>query len=245
MRAPYGVLGVLVLAGAIVPIAARAGDGATEERLAGLERRVAALETDMAALRQFLFEARISANEVAAIATLRNVVSAQAQFQAAAVCDEDRDGTGEYGGFAEMSGSAAGRMAKPLALPVLAPPFRTLTDNGEVERAGYLFRIHLPNRSRGGVPEPRVGFSRSSGHDPELSEAVWCAYAWPVRPGATGRRTFFANQAGDVLATEAAAYAGSGAGPRSDAAFRGSNGIAGAAAARGKANDGNAWEPID
>src|SRR5438876_875707 len=54
-----------------------------------------------------LLAARLSANETAAVATLRNIISAQAQFQQGAKADTDNDGTGEYGGFIELSGPAA------------------------------------------------------------------------------------------------------------------------------------------
>ena len=61
-----------------------------------------------------LLAARLSANETAAVATLRNIISAEAQFQQTAKADTDNDGTGEYGGFLEMSGGAAGRMSAVL-----------------------------------------------------------------------------------------------------------------------------------
>ena len=63
-----------------------------------------------------LVAARLSANETAAVATLRNIVAAEAQFRQSAKVDTDNDGAGEYGGFAEMSGGIAGRMASVLAL---------------------------------------------------------------------------------------------------------------------------------
>src|SRR5438046_386876 len=74
------------------------------------------------------------ANETAAVATLRNVISAQAQFQMSAKADTDNDNNGEYGGFIEMSGAAPGRMAGILTPPVLSGAFRALTANGEVLR---------------------------------------------------------------------------------------------------------------
>ena len=46
-----------------------------------------------------LLAARLNANESNAIATLRNLVTSQAQFQSAANMDDDQDGTGEYGSF--------------------------------------------------------------------------------------------------------------------------------------------------
>src|SRR5438105_5559898 len=52
-----------------------------------------------------LLSARLNANETAAISTLRNISSSEAQFQASAKADVDNDGTGEFGYFKEMSGA--------------------------------------------------------------------------------------------------------------------------------------------
>ena len=49
-----------------------------------------------------LMSARISANENAAIATLRSIASAQAQLQSSCAIDTDADGGGEYGFFGEI-----------------------------------------------------------------------------------------------------------------------------------------------
>src|SRR5262245_37277053 len=106
------VLGWSAVVATLVFVAAwpaRAGDGkSVEERLAAVEKRVTAVEETVNTLREVLFEARISANEASAVATLRNLVSAEAQFQAASVTDEDQDGTGEYGGMLELAGAVAG-----------------------------------------------------------------------------------------------------------------------------------------
>ena len=51
-----------------------------------------------------LLSARLNSNETAAIATLRNIISAQAQFQTTARADENNNGVGEYGTFGELSG---------------------------------------------------------------------------------------------------------------------------------------------
>src|SRR5437870_5699327 len=106
-----------------------------------------------------LLAARLSANETAAIATLRNIISAQAQFQQGAKADTDNDGTGEYGGFVELSGGGAGRMAAVLNPPVLSGAFRILNANGQVSRSGYFFRIYLPTAGGVGVGEPQAGFT--------------------------------------------------------------------------------------
>ena len=52
-----------------------------------------------------LLSARLNSNETAAIATLRNIISAQSQFQTTARADENNNGVGEYGFFGELSGA--------------------------------------------------------------------------------------------------------------------------------------------
>ena len=52
-----------------------------------------------------LLSARLSANESAAIATLRNIVSSQAQVQSQGAIDVDVDGIGEHGWFGELAAS--------------------------------------------------------------------------------------------------------------------------------------------
>jgi hypothetical protein len=192
-----------------------------------------------------LERAQRAANETAAIATSRNTISALAQMQATAKIDEDRDGTGEYAGFFEMSGGAVGRISngKPLVPPVMSGAFRTLTKHGEVYRSGYLYRIFLPDPRGNGIGEGPEGFLPAQ-IDANLAETTWCTYAWPAVGGEPGRRTFFANQAGDVLATEDQRYAGPGSGPAADAAFRGP-GIAGPVAIGVPANDGNTWKQVN
>src|SRR5262245_66435425 len=69
-----------------------------------------------------LLSARVSANETSAIATLRNISSAEAQFQGSAKNDEDGDGEGEYGFFAELSGKTPPRVNGALAATVINPP---------------------------------------------------------------------------------------------------------------------------
>src|SRR5687768_9193005 len=192
-----------------------------------------------------LLAARLSANETAAIATLRNIVSAQAQFQQSAKADTDGDGTGEYGGFVELSGAAAGRMAAILNPPVLSGAFRVLNANGQVSRSGYFFRMYLPAPGGAGVGEPQAGFTAAL-VNADLSETTWCSYAHPVNFGQSGNRTFFTNQGGDVTATEAPAYSGTGAGPLPDAAFRPPAGtITTQVAIAAAGNDANTWRQVN
>jgi prepilin-type N-terminal cleavage/methylation domain-containing protein len=194
-----------------------------------------------------LLAARLSTNETAAIATLRNVISAEAQFQQSAKADVDSDGTGEYGGFVEMSGGGAGRMATVLSPPVLSGAFRVLNAQGSVSRSGYFFLMHLPAAAGVAVPEPQAGYVAASGLNPDLAETTWCCYAWPVNYGQSGNRTFFTNQGGDVVATESASYTGAAGGPQAGAAFQagGATVITGAVAIGVAGQDTNVWKQVN
>lgn len=196
-----------------------------------------------------LLAARLSANETAAAATLRNVVSSQAQFQQAAKADTDNDGTGEYGGFLEMSGAVAGRMAAVLQPPVLGAAFQTLGTNNAVTRSGYFFQMWLPDAAGAGVFEPQTsGYPRTGGTvDPDLAETTWCCYAWPTNYNQSGNRTFFTNQVGDVLAIEVATFTGPGGGPAFDDAFATGGAMTGATAVGGAGQTGSTtstWKQV-
>lgn len=231
-----------------------AQDRGVGDRLAALEKRLEAFgakwadmeeaRKEVAAFLAELFAARAGANETAAVATSRNAISAQAQFQMTARADSDSDGTGEYGGFLEMSGAEPGRMPSRLAPPVLSQTFQKLTPAGEVVRAGYVYRVYLPDARGVGVGEPQTGFTRGI-VDANLSETTWCMYAWPVAYGKSGTRTFFTNQEGDVLATDSSAYGGTGAGPSADAAYVERGLIMGRVAVSAKGSDGNVWKQVN
>ena len=170
-----------------------------------------------------LLSARLNSNETAAIATLRNIISAQAQFQSTARADVNNNGVGEYGSFGEMSGNNGVRGANTLNPPVLSTAFRTVSAAGTVSRSGYIFQIWLPGPAGAGVEEFGGGGAGTDGDgaglDSDLCETTWCAYAWPANYGNTGNRVFFVNQGGDIVASENSAYT-AGAGPNCDAAFR-------------------------
>jgi prepilin-type N-terminal cleavage/methylation domain-containing protein len=192
-----------------------------------------------------LLAARLSANETAAIATLRNIVSAQAQFQQGGRADTDTDGTGEYGGFVEMSGGGAGRMVAGLLVPpVLSGGFRQVDAINGVSRSGYFFRIFLPAAGGAGVQEPVTGYPNDTTTlDPDLAETTWCAYAHPVNYNQSGNRSFFTNQAGDVLGIE---YDTTALGaPAQNAAFLGA-GITGSVAFGVQGNaPGGTWVQVN
>lgn len=201
-----------------------------------------------------LLSARLAANESNAISTLRNLVSAQAQFQQSAQIDADQDGTGEYGFFGDLSGlyqlgSHGGPAnANTLNPAVLAASFRTLTPNFEVSKGGYFFQMFLPQAANTGVTENgNVAVGSIVLADADNCELAWCCYAWPGAAGSTGNRSFFVNQSGEIMFTNmvALAYTGTGGGPSAEAAYAagtaadiiiGVNPTPGVAAA-----DGNTW----
>jgi type II secretory pathway pseudopilin PulG len=153
---------------------------------------------------------RIRNDEAAAVRTLQEIGRAQAMVRGAALVDENGDGRGEHAILAELSGDtnprtyaggAAGR--DTAALPQFA---RRLSKEGDGRICGYVFRVYLPGP--GGRAVGEAAGKPTGPVDPVLAADTWCAYAWPERregfvPAATGGRTFFANQAGEVLAADA------------------------------------------
>jgi len=162
-----------------------------------------------------LLSARISANENAAIATLRSIASAQGQLQAQSAIDTDADGGGEYGYFGELAGTdflrvwtaggpALGVAGTELNPAILPTAFGNIA-NSVVERAGYNFQVFLPDALNGvnvpGLPEAAGGGAGGTFPDSNNCEVLWACYAWPVTKGTTGNRVFFINQEGDLLQT--------------------------------------------
>ena len=107
-----------------------------------------------------LLASKLNANETAAIATMRHIVSSQAQIAATAKIDADRDGRGEYGTFLELSGAVGvrqGFVAGPpsasdfsrkgeiLNPPILSSLFARVDANGFTTKAGYAFMLYLPD----------------------------------------------------------------------------------------------------
>jgi prepilin-type N-terminal cleavage/methylation domain-containing protein len=166
-----------------------------------------------------LMSARLSANEAAAISTLRSISSSQAQIQSSSAIDTDADGSGEYGYFAELSGTlpmrvnagtgpvviALGGANDVLTPSVLASAFGNV-NVGVVSRSGYYFQMWLPDVTAvpltPGIAEDVNGGSPAAFPDPDNCEILWCCYAWPMDVAGTGNRAFFVNQEGDLLQTQ-------------------------------------------
>jgi hypothetical protein len=192
-----------------------------------------------------LLALRVQKNEQAAIATLRNIASAQAQCRAAGAIDADGDGTAEYGTLAELAGAVVVRGGdQRITPPLLAAAFRRI-EHGVVVRSGYCFRVWLPGKAGAPVGEAPGGGLAAVDVDASLAARHWCAYAWPVEAGVTGQRVFFIDQAGDVLAAPNADGRCSGAsGPPAPGAARAQGAgetLDAAPAANAVGSDGQRW----
>jgi prepilin-type N-terminal cleavage/methylation domain-containing protein len=195
-----------------------------------------------------LLSARLNANESAAIATLKNISSGQSQCQASGVIDTNNNGSGEYGFFGELSGRTVVRGGtQRISPPVLSTAFGNVA-LARVSRSGYLFQMYLPDVAAAGVEEDATGGDPDNGQgvDAGQAETLWACYAWPQVQGNSGKRTFFVNQSGDVLATNGAvvAYNGTTTAPTYEIAYvagAGTVAMSAAVAANTIAQDGNTW----
>jgi prepilin-type N-terminal cleavage/methylation domain-containing protein len=163
-----------------------------------------------------LMSARLSANEAAAISTMRSISSAQAQLQSSGAIDTDADGAGEYGYFGELSGvdplrvsnagvPAAGVVGTDELNPaILSSAFGNVA-TARVQRQGYIFQMWLPDVTAAagtvaGIAEDANG-GKAAAPFPNANngELLWACYAWPADLNKTGNRCFFVNQEGDLL----------------------------------------------
>lgn len=198
-----------------------------------------------------LLSSRLTANESSAIATLRTIVSAQAQALTRNAVDFDSDGRGEYLYLAELSGSVNLRgTAIPLDPAAVSVSLGQVA-NSAVNKSGYMFRMFLPDALGAGVSEdPAGGLAAPAALDADLAETFWTCYAWPASFGSSGTRAFVTNQSGDLLQSSNATtnYDGIAVSPAADSAYSAGNditaplSISGAPAA---AQDGAVWLPVN
>jgi prepilin-type N-terminal cleavage/methylation domain-containing protein len=217
-----------------------------------------------------LLAAKLSSNETAAIATLRNLASCQAQIQTSGKIDCDKDGIGEYGGFMEMTGSTGVRNGFTVGTPskgdfsvqgtkvnppILSPALAKVDVNGFVTKSGYAFQIFLPDsdatatkfvhETNSGAPTGYTpGFAGGSGSvGVDMSETTWCSYAQPMNYGNSGNRRFFVNQAGDVMQSANDVLKGAGVAfvINGNSAFLAGN-ITSPVAVGTKGQDGDVWK---
>ncbi len=209
-----------------------------------------------------LLAAKLTANETAAIATLRSLVSSQAQVSVGGKIDTDNDGRGEYGTFLELTGSIGVRRAYSggasdltvpgprLDPPMLSSVMARMDSNGFVTKAGYAYMTFLPDTAipadfvHETGPSGTPGLAGGSGSiGVDLSENYWVAYAQPVAIGNSGNRRFFTSMRGDILQspTAVARAGGVGAPILGSSALRGT-GITSDPAVGTVGQDGDLWK---
>ncbi len=108
-----------------------------------------------------LLAAKLASNESAAIATLRSLVTAQAQVLGSGKIDADRDSTGEFGTMVELIGQAGVRtrvgtsgaadftaQGTPVDPPALSEAMTDYMENsGYLAKGGFAYMIFLPDTS--------------------------------------------------------------------------------------------------
>ncbi|HEB52735.1 MAG TPA: DUF2950 family protein [bacterium] len=168
-----------------------------------------------------LLSSRLTANEAAVIANLRAISTAQFQFQSSGELDTNGDAGFEYGTLGELAAIDGLRSgAGPLSRNLLSKSVATVDANGWATHHGYHFALFLPDASGVGV----VGLAaNAASFDPLNSHRFWTCVAWPVQNGVTGKRAFFVNQQGQVLACGESGYSGSTAVPAAGAGLVGSD----------------------
>ena len=213
-----------------------------------------------------LLSARLNANESAAVATMKNITSSQAQVQASGAIDVNGNGAGEYGYFGELAGTKGIRLTTgaqsttaKVSPAVLSGAFGktssvtfaggTITTGGAVLRSGYYFAMFLPTATSGFVPEATTGgASAANNPNPSQAEVLWCCYCWPASRGNSGKRAFFVNQSGDVLAAAnvvaGTLYTGTTRGPNPNAAFTGLT-MASTVASNTTGRDAQRWTVVN
>lgn len=150
-------------------------------------------------------EHKIGKNERSAIAMLRRIAADEACFKKERLNDMNSNRVGEYGFLSDLV------RLRPVQID---PETQELAEvsrycgvdcrDGILTRDGYHFLIYLPDaKGRGNAFAPECCIGRPiNAEDAEADEQAWCCYAWPVRYGTTGKRTFFINQSGEIHATD-------------------------------------------
>ena len=126
---------------------------------------------------------RISANEAAAISSLRTISTAQAQFRAAQVVDQNGDGDADYGTLEQLGNPPPGGSV----------PFIDSVLSGGTKQ-GYLFTMNVVYGNAGAA-------------------AAFSCLADPVAPNQSGTRRFFVDETGVIRATNDGTPAGAASPP--------------------------------
>jgi len=141
--------------------------------------------------------------DIVTIGRLRRIAKAQREFASRAYVDEDQDGVGEFGSFAELCavpGSSARHTVPPLA--VLPSGYSRVNPTGGVERAeGFTFVMLLPSTNGSPIRESPGGGFPDGMISPDYSERAWLCVALNLRRTGNSGWSYIVTQDGIVYGT--------------------------------------------
>jgi hypothetical protein len=153
-----------------------------------------------------VLQARMTANENAAISSLHAIHTAQVAFRGQASRDTDRDGDGEFGFLAELLGMPRPGEDRTLnRRRLVAGTWQR--HQGDYVRNGYYFRVYLPAEDGSPIGE-NAGPVSCRRVDGDLAESIMVVTAWPISHGTTGRRAFVLTASGRIWECEDGEYGG-------------------------------------
>lgn len=174
-----------------------------------------------------VLRSRITANEGSAIGTLKGIANAQCMFQNQIQVDQNSNGSGEFGIFAEITGAAKLRgKNNTVGTSFLSRSMDPVINGVFASRSGYFYQIYLP-----GNPNPLTdkGIAGLAAYDPKTEEPAigaqenrWLCYTWPGHLGISGMRVFTIGFDGELymLANRDAKYNGVTVSPNANTFFK-------------------------
>lgn len=144
-------------------------------------------------------------NEKCALLHLDNLARSNAEFRRAKVIDADNDGKGEFGFVNEMTGAGRSRCGpahRNTHSPYLFGCNVKTDSRGRLELNGYFFIVYLPGKTKAVCDSGSLSVSDGKllDVDANLAEKRFVCYAFPVKPGRSGKRVFAVNETGKILA---------------------------------------------
>lgn len=151
---------------------------------------------------------RVTANEGAAVATLKSAVfTASVQAQAGGYFDYDQNGTGEYTFIAFLAGDLpADKIPGDFTLEkndlsLITGPLGVHPNKGDYSAAnGYLFAIYLPDGKGAAYDRWSFEAAKDKTIGTKEREQFYVAYAWP-KDAASGSKAFALNSNGELYET--------------------------------------------
>lgn len=165
--------------------------------------------------------ARITANEGAAVATLKSIFTSEGLFQSGRIVDFNENGSGEFGTLGELTGAytrteaaadgGAGTGQPNAFISASLRPGTTIGTGVGGSKSGYLFAVFLPSAGNAVITDATADtsvLSTTLDDDAILQESRFRAYSWPNVFNNSGIRCFAINETGEVLTANNSTIAG-------------------------------------